>query len=144
MCRVPAELSIQSSIAGVRKGKKVARLWEINLPVCLSPQSHLTETAKPPHPPLVEFSMSLSLSFWNFSATRISVALAPLGVAVCHCLRCLHHPVTELAAHASSSSPAIRAKMLSRSSSMIISCSTDMRIPLHLPPIPWWFFVWTV
>lgn len=51
--------------------------------------------------------------------------------------------VTELAAHASSFSPAIRAKMLTHLSSMIISYSPDMRIPLHLAPIPWWLFVWT-
>lgn len=52
--------------------------------------------------------------------------------------------VTELAAHAGSSSPAIRAKMLTHLSSMIISYCTDMRLrTLRLPPIPWWVFVWT-
>lgn len=51
--------------------------------------------------------------------------------------------VTELAAHASSSSSTIRAKMLTHLSRMIITYTTDMRIPFDLPPIPWWLFVWT-
>ena len=75
--------------AGVRKGKKMARPQEINLPACLSPQSHLTEDGPRLFPPFIVFSISLERSFWDFFGHRsiaasVAVALVLTGVTICH------------------------------------------------------------
>jgi len=90
------------------------------------------------HPPFVSILLFFRL---RIIVARIAVAAVFRGVTVCH--SCLHQAASELAARANSSSSAIRAQMLTHLGSMIISYSTDMHIPLDLPPILWRLFVWT-
>lgn len=152
MCRAPAKLSIQSSLHWGQKRQEGSTPLEkiISLPFTI-----VTSERKDGFcfllrllflPFLLHSMRHLFVTIFPkpFFGFRIIAALSPVlgrhhlsALFWMSALDCLQ------TAHASSSSRAIRVKMLSHLSRMIISYSTDMRIPLHLPPIPWWLFVWT-
>lgn len=92
----PAELSIQSPPpAGVKGGKEVARLEEINLPARLSSQSHHTAGKKnigPRFPPRAAPSLRPLALCWDVFVGILLDCGRHLGAsAICHrCRRRLH------------------------------------------------------
>lgn len=126
MCRGPAELSIQSSLAGVRKGKKVARLLKINLPAC--PFTTVTSVKEDDFPfSYVVFYISALYVFVGASQELFGTAGAYLSISK---TGSNHLPFLPL-------DPKLLCGGLN------ISYSVDRHILLHLPPILWWLFIWT-